>query len=404
MKNRLFKSVKGHKEDIIKFLREMIAIPSESRNEKRVIERIKTEMQKVGFDSVQIDNMGNVIGKIGTGKRIIAMDAHVDTVGTGNLEHWEWDPYKGKVEKGNVYGRGAVDQKAGMAALVYAGKFIRDYNLLSDFTLYITGSVQKEDCDGLAWQYIIEEDNLRPDCVVITEPTNLDVYIGHRGRMDVGVTSFGKTAHAAAPERGENAVYGMSKIIGEIEQLNSKLKDDTFLGKGSIAVTDIKCKSPSLSALPDECYVHMDRRLTQNDDKISALKEIKEVISKTGIKASAEILRYDLPGYRGLKYPAARYFPAWTLPLGHPLLNTAFTTSKEVFGNCNGVGHWVFSTNGVMTMGMYRIPTVGFGPGDEKYSHTNEEHVPIEQILKAIAWYALFPNEYVKIMAEENNI
>ena len=149
MKHHLLEAVKKYENEIINFLREMVAIPGESRDEKRIIERIKQEMEKVEFDDIEIDDMGNILGRIGNGKRIIAMDCHVDTVGIGNPAQWKVDPYKGMLHEGKIYGRGSVDQRAGMAALVYGVKLIKDFNLFSDFTLYITGTVQEEDCDGL---------------------------------------------------------------------------------------------------------------------------------------------------------------------------------------------------------------------------------------------------------------
>ncbi|MEK6623429.1 MAG: YgeY family selenium metabolism-linked hydrolase, partial [Bdellovibrionota bacterium] len=246
--------------EITQFLRDMISIPSESCQEKGVIECIKKEMQKVGFDEIKIDKMGNILGRIGKGKRVIAMDAHIDTVGVGDPKAWKIDPFKGKLENGIVYGRGASDQEAGMAAMVYAGKIIKDLKLEGDYTLWVTGTVQEEDCDGLCWQYILKEKVLNPEMVIITEPTNLGIYRGHRGRMEIGVTTKGVSCHGSAPERGINAVYMMAKVVNEIEKLNTRLANDSFLGKGTVAVSYIDCKTPSMCAVPDRAFIHLDRR------------------------------------------------------------------------------------------------------------------------------------------------
>jgi len=398
MKHYLLEAVEAYEDEIIHFLRDMIAIPGESRNEQHIIERIKQEMEHVGFDDIEIDNMGNILGRVGHGKKIIAMDCHVDTVGIGNPEQWKVDPYKGMLHEGNIYGRGAVDQRAGMAALVYGVRLIKKFNLFEDFTLYITGTVQEEDCDGLCWQYIINEKGLKPDCVVITEPTDLNIYRGHRGRMEIGVTTTGKACHASAPDRGDNAIYGMNKIIREIENLNDHLISDSFLGKGTVAVTNITCKSPSLCAVPDECYIHLDRRMTAGETKESAVKEIEKIAEQAGVKAKIEVLTYELPGYKGLVYPAERYFPTWVLPEDHLLLKSSVNTFITLFDRFPVPGKWIFSTNGVATMGIHQIPTVGFGPGNEHYAHSTDEHVAVEQILKAAAWYALFPGIYVKTL------
>ncbi|MCL1940398.1 MAG: YgeY family selenium metabolism-linked hydrolase, partial [Synergistaceae bacterium] len=198
-----------YKPQISKFLRDMISIPSESCHEKDVIYRIKREMEDVGFDRAEIDGMGNVIGYIGNGKRLIGIDAHIDTVGIGDPGLWKYDPYAGYEDDEIIIGRGASDQEGGMAAMVYAGKIIKELGLDrdSDFTYVMTGTVQEEDCDGLCWQYIINEDKIRPEFVVITEPTSCKIYRGHRGRMEMRLDAHGVSCHGSAPERGDNAIY-----------------------------------------------------------------------------------------------------------------------------------------------------------------------------------------------------
>ena len=166
-----------YRSDISAFLRDMIAIPSESCGEKQVIERIRQEMEKVGFDRIEIDPMGNILGYLGSGSHLIAMDAHIDTVGVGNPDNWKFDPYAGMEDDQVIGGRGASDQTGGMASMVYAAKIIKELNLFDEYTLLVTGTIQEEDCDGLCWQYMIEEQNIRPEFVVITEPTSACVSV-----------------------------------------------------------------------------------------------------------------------------------------------------------------------------------------------------------------------------------
>ncbi len=396
MKTAIAKAARRHRPAIVRFLRDLIAIPSESRREEAVVRRIGEEMEAAGFDRVIIDGMGNIRGRIGRGKTIVAMDAHIDTVAPGSLDQWKWDPYRGRLSRGIVYGRGAVDQKAGMASMVYAGKLIKELGLEDDFTLWVVGSVQEEDADGLCWQYLVREEKLRPDCVVITEPTNLNLYIGQRGRMEIKVEVTGKSAHASAPHRGKNAVYLMSRVAAEIEKLNSRLKTDPFLGKGTVAVTDINCRTPALCAIPDHCSIYIDRRLTIGETKNGAVAEVRAAAGKARVKARVRVHTYDLPGWRGLRYATECYYPAWRLPRSHPLLKAARKTYRETFGAAPKVGKWTFSTNGVATMGLFNIPTIGFGPGNEIYAHTVNDQVPVEHLVKAAAWYALFPGIFTK--------
>ena len=393
MKNILAEARKYDK-DMTAFLRDIIAIPSESCKEGAVIQRIKQEMEKVGFDKVEVDKQGNVLGWIGNREKFVAMDAHIDTVGIGNPDQWKWDPYKGKLEDGKIYGRGAVDQKAGMASMVYAGKLIKEHNLLGDHGLLVTGTVQEEDCDGLCWQYIINEDKIRPACVVITEPTSLEVRRGHRGRMEIGVTTVGKAAHGSAPERGVNAVYKMAKIVNEIEKLNDRLTGEKFLGKGTVVVSYIDCKTPSLCAVPDKACIHLDRRLALQDTKESAVAEVEDCIKRAGVDAEVTINTYSAPSYTGLVYKTECYFPTWLLPEDSPELKAGISAYKEAIQEEPVIGKWVFSTNGVATMGMHKIPTIGFGPGNEVTAHQVDEFVAIEDLVRAAAWYAAFPAQY----------
>jgi len=395
MFEQILKTAQKNEAQVSQFLRDIIAIKSISSQEEQVVYRIKEEMEKCKFDEIIIDPMGNILGRIGKGKHVIAMDAHIDTVDVGNLENWTIDPFKGAMKDGIIYGRGACDMKGAMASLVYGGKIIKELGLEDDYTLYIVGSVQEEDCDGLCWQYIINEDKLRPEVVVITEPTNLGVYRGHRGRMEIEVRVKGISCHGSAPERGDNAIYKMAPIIQDIEKLNERLKGEPFLGKGTVTISEIRSTSPSLCAVADSATIHLDRRLAATDTMESAVKEIQELPSVKKAKAEVVVLDYAVPSWRGLTYPTKKYYPTWLLPENHPALDAGVKTFENLFGKKPTIGRWVFSTNGVAIMGMHRIPCVGFGPGDELYSHMTTEQIPIEHLVRAAAWYAAFPKVYL---------
>ena len=257
---------------MVHFLRALIAIPSESTEEGKVIERIRREMESTNaFDTIQVDKLGNLlgyVGKPGKNKKLIAIDAHVDTVGVGDRSEWKHDPYQGKVESGRVWGRGAGDQEGAVPAMVYAAKIMRDLQLdLSEYCLLMTFTVMEEDCDGLCWQYLVNEEKITPDAVVVTDSTNCHILRGHRGRMEIGVTCKGKSCHGSMPEKGDNAVYKIAKVTNQIEKLNKRLRTDPFLGKGTITVSYVDCKTPSLCAVPAEAYIHLDRRLTVGDTR-----------------------------------------------------------------------------------------------------------------------------------------
>jgi len=394
---KILAKAKEYEHDMTAFLRDMVRIPSESAEEKEVIERIKTEMEKVGFDKVEIDPMGNIHGRIGTGKHLIAMDAHIDTVGVGEKDNWDFDPYEGFEDETHIGGRGTSDQEGGMASMVYAGRIIKDLGLEGDYTLLVTGTVQEEDCDGLCWQYIIEEMGIRPDFVVITEPTSLNIYRGHRGRMEIKVSTRGVSCHGSAPERGENAIFKMAPILTELEELNEKLHYDAFLGKGTLTVSEIFSSSPSRCAVADGCSISIDRRLTHGETHEGALEEIRELPSVKNAAAKVEMYTYDRPSYTGLEYPTEAYFPSWVLPEDHIATRAAVGAYRDLFDKEPLVDKWTFSTNGVSIMGRYNIPCIGFGPGHENEAHAPNEKTEKEHLVRAAAVYAIIPHKYLEL-------
>lgn len=368
-----------------RFLRDMIAIPSESCGEAQVVLRIKEEMEKVGFDKVMIDPMGNVLGYIGHGKHVIAMDAHIDTVGIGNRALWQVDPYEGYEDEEIIMGRGASDQEGGMASMVYAGKLIKELGLEGDYTLIVSGTVQEEDCDGLCWQYIINELGIKPEFVVITEPTSCRIYRGQRGRMEIKVTTQGVSCHGSAPERGDNAIFKMAPVLLELQQLAQRLGEDEFLGKGSLTVSEVFFSSPSRCAVADQCSISIDRRLTAGETWEKALEEIRELSAVKEAKAVVEMYSYDRASYTGLTYPTECYFPSWVVPEEHEACQTLVDCYRRLFGDEPVVDKWTFSTNGVSIMGRYQIPCIGFGPGHEDQAHAPNERTWKQELAQCAA-------------------
>jgi len=370
----------------------LIKIKSLSGEEEGVAKALKQMMEEAGFDEIKIDGLGNVIGRIGNGKKIIAIDGHIDTVDLGNLDAWDFDPLGGEIKNGFVLGRGTADQTGGPVAAVTAGKILKEIGLPDDVTLYVTGTVMEEDCDGLCWNYIIEEDKINPDCVIVTEPTNLNIYRGQRGRMEIEVSFHGLSSHGSAPERGKNAIYVASKAALEIEKLNEKLAVDPFLGKGSVTVTEFVSSSPSLCAVSDFAKIHLDRRLTWGEDKELALNQVKEIVK--GMNAKVELLNYEKTSFTGLKYGMEKYYPTWKIEEDHHVIKSGAKTFSDLFNQKPKVDKWTFSTNGVTINGVHKIPVIGFGPGNEELAHAPNEKVPIEHLVKASAFYALFCHNF----------
>lgn len=433
--NQIKEAAQKYEADMTRFLRDIVKFPGESCDEKAHIDRIAEEMRKLDFDKVEIDPQGNVLGYMGTGKTLIGYDAHIDTVGIGNIDNWEFDPYEGFESETEIGGRGTSDQCGGIVSAVYGAKIMKDLGLLNDtYRVVVTGTVQEEDCDGLCWQYIINEDGVKPEFVVSTEPTDGGIYRGQRGRMEIRVDVKGVSCHGSAPERGDNAIYKMADILQEIralnendadektsikglakmldEKYNPEWKEARFLGQGTVTVSQIFYTSPSRCAVADSCAVSLDRRMTAGETWESCLDEIRALpsVQKYGDDVEVSMYNYDRPSYTGCVYPIECYFPTWVIPEDHKVTKALEAAYKGLYGdkrlgneetapsriNRPLTDKWTFSTNGVSIMGRNGIPCIGFGPGAEAQAHAPNEKTWKDDLVRCAAVYAALPAMYCK--------
>ena len=433
--NQIKEAAQKYEADMTRFLRDIVKFPGESCDEKAHIDRIAEEMRKLDFDKVEIDLQGNVLGYMGTGKTLIGYDAHIDTVGIGNIDNWEFDPYEGFESETEIGGRGTSDQCGGIVSAVYGAKIMKDLGLLDDtYRVVVTGTVQEEDCDGLCWQYIINEDGVKPEFVVSTEPTDGGIYRGQRGRMEIRVDVKGVSCHGSAPERGDNAIYKMADILQEIralnendadektsikglvkmldEKYNPEWKEARFLGQGTVTVSQIFYTSPSRCAVADSCAVSLDRRMTAGETWESCLDEIRGLpsVQKYGDDVEVSMYNYDRPSYTGCVYHIECYFPTWVIPEDHKVTKALEAAYKGLYGdkrlgneetapsriNRPLTDKWTFSTNGVSIMGRNGIPCIGFGPGAEAQAHAPNEKTWKDDLVRCAAVYAALPAMYCK--------
>ncbi|MDD3346960.1 YgeY family selenium metabolism-linked hydrolase [Oscillibacter sp.] len=437
-------AAEGYRADMSRFLRDMISHPSESCGEREVVSCIKAEMEKVGFDSVEIDGLGNVIGWIGDGDRIIAIDSHIDTVGVGNRANWEADPYQGYETEDIIFGRGGSDQEGGMAAAVYGGRIMKDLHLIpAGYKLMVVGSVQEEDCDGMCWQYIVNQGfpaaKDKIEFVISTEPTDGGIYRGHRGRMEIRVDVKGISCHGSAPQRGDNAIFKMADILQDVRALNENgdgpsnqikglvkmlnpafnpehFEDAQFLGRGTCTVSEIFFTSPSRCAVADSCAVSIDRRMTAGETWDSCLEEIRNLpaVKKYGDDVSVSMYMYNRPSWTGEVYETECFFPTWINRESAAHVQALIDAHHALWGDAR-IGHddadpkkdamhlrrgrpltdkWTFSTNGVAIQGRYGIPCVGFGPGAESQAHAPNEITWKQDLVTCAALYAAVPGLY----------
>ena len=432
-------AAQAYQADMTRFLRDMISHPSESCEEREVVHCIKAEMEKLGYDKVEIDGLGNVIGWMGDGDKIIAIDSHIDTVGIGNRENWTHDPYEGYEDDKVIYGRGGSDQEGGMAAAAYGTKIMKDLGLIPEgYKIMVVGSVQEEDCDGMCWQYIYNKDGIKPEFVISTEPTDGGIYRGHRGRMEIRVDMHGVSCHGSAPERGDNAIHKMAEVLLNVRDLNENdaaddkeikglvkildpkynpehWEDARFLGRGTCTTSQIFYTSPSRCAVADSCAISIDRRMTAGETYKSCLKEIEDLpaCKKYAKDVKVSMYMYDRPAWTGHVYETECFFPTWINKESAAHVQALADAHKALWGEAR-IGHadadpkydamhlrnrplidkWTFSTNCVSIQGRYGIPCVGFGPGAESQAHAPNEITWKQDLVTCAALYAAVPGLY----------
>jgi putative selenium metabolism hydrolase len=387
-----------YKEDIYKFTRDLVRCPGGSGDESLAAKCTLDELNKLGFNNIEVDPMGNILAYIGTGKHLIAMDGHLDVVGVGDIKQWDYDPYEGFEDDERIIGRGTTDMKGAIASIVYAAKIITDLDIDDDFTFLVSASVAEEDCDGLSWKYMIEERNIRPEFVLLAEPSDGKICRAQKGRMEISVTTYGKSAHGSIPHKGDNAIYKMSSILQELRALNENLYVDDLLGKGCLTVSEISSTSPSRCAVSDSCTISIDRRLTWGEKPEQALQEIRNLPAVKATNAEVSIYNYDEPSYTGLEYGQECSFKPWKIEEGHDVTQRVAKAYKNLFGKEAVIDIWPFSTNGVSIMGEHNIPVIGYGPGELKYAHTPNEEVKKADLILCAALYAAIPSVYVRML------
>ncbi len=369
---------------LIQFAQKAVQTPSFSNEEQTFAHLVLQEMQELNYDEAFIDSTGNVVGRIGLGPTIIQFDSHLDTVQVHDSEEWQHAPFSGEIAEGFLWGRGSVDMKSALCASVYAAALAREKGWIEGKTIYVTGTVCEEYCDGENLKHLYKELSLKPDYCVICEPSNNVITLGHKGKAQIRITTHGVSAHGSAPEKGVNAVYEMAEIISRVDALNNSLRKPSD-PHGTIVLSDISSVSASLNAVPSQCSIYLDRRLAFGETLDHVTAEMNGLIA--GKTATWEVGTLRHTTYTGTELVYEPMHNPWKIEKDHVLTQALITACRNVRHQTpEHFDFWDFGTNAITPVAM-GIPCIGFGPGGYKLAHMRDERCPISQIEEACAIY-----------------
>lgn len=369
--------------NVVSLAQDLVKTPSLSGEEKEVAEIIKDILSETA-DTVTVDAYGNVLAEVtGTGASAIMLEGHLDHVPPGTLDHWVYPPYSAKIVDKVLYGRGAVDMKGSLASMMVAVQELAKKE--RDTTVYAAFTVHEETIEGVAIQKVMEPLKYTPDLVVLGEPSQLNIAVGHRGRCLLTVDVVGKTAHASMPDRGINTIEAAAHIVTKVQNL--VLPEHPLLKSATITPIDIECTPKGLPQLPDRCELIFDRRLIIDETEKDVVSQVNNVLEEIKAKhkitgGTVSIVEEARQCWTGAFLETKDFFPAWIIPEEQivPIKKALTWLHPQTV-------IWEFSTDGVYTASKAGILTIGFGPGDWNCAHQPNEAVPLKELEKAVEGY-----------------
>lgn len=372
---------RAQQEEVLTFAQQMIRVPGTSGNEERVAALVRQKMKNLGFDEVRVGRYGSVVGII-EGARpgpTLLFDGHMDVVPIREPDEWTCEPYGGAVIDGKLMGRGAVDMKGSLAAMICAPAFL-DHSTIAG-TVIVSASVAEEMIPGRALDHILDE--FPSDAVVIGEPTELRIGFTEKGRCTIGMSTMGKVAHSSRPELGENAIYSAVEAIDRIKRI--PLRKDPRLGTEVHELVEIRsAPSPGNGSVPDRCWGLWECRILPGETEQALLERFASWQNDTDRegKISFEIETIDVPCYTGEHLIGKDFLPGWSGDESSGILRQMESAIEQ----CGmSVDHWPipYGCNALASCGLRGLPTVVFGPGDVGLAHKPDEYLVVQDLWAA---------------------
>lgn len=365
----------------LELAQQLIQAQSFSGKESAATQVLVEAFQNLGFDKAYLDDAGNAIGIFERGEGVdIMLNGHLDTVPLGDETLWAYPPLSGAVANGELWGRGAVDMKSALACMAFSAKDAIEQGFKG--RLIVTGVVQEE-VGGLGARHIGE--TFKPDLIILGEPSNLNLMLGHRGRIEIEVSFPGRIAHAAKNELGYNPLYDLAKFLTLLDTF--ELPQGGPLIGSSLTPTFVhSLPLNGKNVVPGEAKLIIDYRNIPGDEPETVVQKLKALAPNASFAIGTEF-GVSESGKVSMSYPRIA-FPYLT-PGENRYVQAARPIIKQTLESFNidfVERCWWFATDAPY-LAKSGAPIIGFGPGLEDYAHTTQERVPVAQLAVARAVY-----------------
>lgn len=384
----LWNLVESHREELVSFTQRLVQTPSMPGQEGAVAALVQAEMERLGYDEVWVDEVGNVIGRIAGGDGpSLMLNSHMDHVDAGDPARWPYPPFSGEVRDGELWGRASVDMKGALAAMVYAGGLVRQRGVPLPASLYVSAVVQEE-VGGLGARHLAR--TLLVPRVIVGEASHNQLRRGHRGRVELIAHWEGRSVHASMPDLGVNPHFSVARFLHRLREL--PMASDPDYGASTVAPTCIRSEPTSANVTPSAVHLVLDWRNIPGEQAEEITAKLQDLVGRClepGCRGWIEIASKELVSYTGVRAVYPDMFPSFTTAADHPWLLKAQEVLSSVLGRSVPIGTWRFATDGghFAETGM---TVIGLGPGDDRLVHTMEERLPVEQLLEStVAYMAL---------------
>jgi succinyl-diaminopimelate desuccinylase len=377
--------IQDHRQDLIAFARKLVQTPSLPGQEGLLAALLQEEMAHLEYDRVWVDAAGNVIGLVrGRNGPSLMLNGHMDHVDAGDPALWPQPPFGGEIQDQALWGRGSVDMKGALAAMVYAAGLVKGLDRPLPGDLYVAGVVQEE-VGGLGARHLAG--TLPVDRVVIGEASANHLRRGHRGRVELVVQFAGRAVHASMPDLGVNPHYSLARFLAGLRSM-PMVQDETY-GPSTVAPTRVCSQPQSTNVTPATLDLVLDWRNVPGETPAEIQARLEALLAssrESGCGGSINLATKELHTYTGLPMSYPDVFPSFATPADNPWLGQSQEVLTAALARRVEVGIWRFATDGGH-FAAAGATVLGFGPGDDTLVHTAQERLPLDQLVESAVGY-----------------